>query len=54
MKNFNKGLKSQTHMFLDASAGATVLQMTEPQIKDLIEKMCKNEYRAKSESSVKL
>lgn len=28
--------------------------MTEPQVKDLIEKMCMNKYRSKSERSVKL
>lgn len=30
MKNIIKGLKSQTRVFLDASAGDTVRQMTEP------------------------
>lgn len=54
MKNFIKGLKSQTRMLLDAFVGGTIRQMTEPQVKGLIEKMCMNEYRSKSERSVKL
>lgn len=54
MQNFIQGLKRQTLTLLDASAGGTIHQMTEPQIKDLIENMCTNEYHAKSEGSVKL
>lgn len=54
MQNFIKDLKSQTHMLLDASAGGVIRQMTEPQVKDLIEKMFMNEYHSKSERSVKL
>lgn len=54
MKNFIKGLKSQTHMLLYASTRGIILQMIEPQVKDLIEKMCMNEYYLKSEWSVKL
>lgn len=41
-------------MLLDASAGGTIRQMTERQVKDLIKKMCMNEYRSKSERLVKL
>lgn len=41
-------------MLLDASAGCTIRLMTEPQVKDLLEKMCMNEYRSKSERSVKI
>ncbi|KAI5391767.1 hypothetical protein KIW84_076541 [Lathyrus oleraceus] len=54
MQNFIKDLQELTHMLLDASAGGTILQMTEPQIKYLIEKMCMNDYRVKYERSVKL
>lgn len=53
MQNFIKGLKSQTRKLLDASARGTIRQMNEPQVKDLIKKMCMNEYRAKSKISVK-
>lgn len=54
MQNFTKGLKSQIHMLLDASARGTIHQMTEPQVKNLIEKMCMNEYRSKNERSIKM
>lgn len=54
MQNFIKGLKSQTRTLLNASAGGTIRQMNEPQVTDLIEKMCMNEYRSKSKRSVKL
>ncbi|KAI5391768.1 hypothetical protein KIW84_076542 [Lathyrus oleraceus] len=49
MQNFIKGLKSQTRMVLDAFAGGLIRQMIEPQIKDLIEKMCTNAYCVKTE-----
>lgn len=52
-QNFIKGLKTQADMLLDASVGGTIRAMTEPQVKDLIEKMCLDEYRSKSERSVK-
>lgn len=54
MQNCIKGLKSQIRMLLDALAGGTIRQMTKPQVKNLIEKMCMNEYHSKSERSVKL
>lgn len=54
MENFIKGLKSETCMLLDAYAGGTIRTMTEPQVKDLIEKMCLNEYPLKSDMSVKI
>lgn len=54
MQNFMKGVKSQTRMLSDASAGGTIRSMTEPQVKDLIEKMCLSEYHSKSERSVKI
>lgn len=54
MQNFIKDLMSETCMLLDASAGGTIRAMTEPQFKDLIEKMCLNEYRSKSKRSVKI
>lgn len=41
-------------MLLDASAGGTICQMTESQVKGLIEKICMNEYCSKSERLVKL
>lgn len=50
MHNFIKGLKSQTRMLLNAFVGGMTRTMIEPQIKDLIEKMCLNECRLKSES----
>lgn len=45
MQNFIKYLKSQTRMLLDASVEGTICQITESEVKDLIEKMCMNEYR---------
>ena len=54
MQIFIKGLDSQTCMLLDTSAGGTIIQMTKPQVKYLIENMCRNEYRSKSKRSVKL
>lgn len=50
---FIKGVKSQTHVLLDASAWGTIRSMTKPQIKDLIKNMCLNEYCSKSDKSVK-
>lgn len=41
-------------MLLDASAGGMIRSMTEPQVKDLIEKTGLNEYCSKSERSVKI
>lgn len=54
MQNFIKGLKSQTCMFLDTSVGVIIRSMTEPWVKDLIDKTCINEYCSKSERSIKL
>lgn len=54
MQNFIKGLKGQTCMLLDASAGGMIRTVTKPQIKDLIEKMCLNENHSKSERSIKV
>lgn len=54
MQNFIKFLKSLTHILLDASARGIIRQMIEPQVKDLIKKMCMNEYRSKNERSVKI
>lgn len=48
MKFSIKGLKSQTCLLLDASAWGAIRQMTEPQVKDLIEKMCMDENHSKS------
>lgn len=41
-------------MLLDAFAGGTIRSMTELQVKELIEKMCLNEYHSKRERSVKI
>lgn len=41
-------------MFLDASASGIIRSMTEPQVKDLIEKIFMNEDRSKSERLVKI
>lgn len=53
MQNFIKGLKGQTCTLLDASVGGMIRTMTEPQVKDLIEKMCLNEYCLRTERLVK-
>lgn len=43
--NFIKGFQVQVRMFLDASAGGTIKTLTEPRVKELIEKMSLNEYK---------
>lgn len=54
MKFFIKGLRSQTRMLLDSSARGTIRVLTEAQVKDLMEKMCLNEYQSKSERKIKV
>lgn len=54
IQNFIKGLKRQTCMLLDAYVGGTIKTVIGPQVKDLIEKMCFNEYLSNSERSVKI
>lgn len=44
MQNFINGLQAQVQMLLDASIGGTIRTLTEPQVKELIEKMSLNEY----------
>lgn len=52
MQNFIKDLKSDVCV-ARCFSGRHIRQMVELQVKDLIEKMCMNEYRSKSERSVK-
>lgn len=46
MIHFIDGLRTQTRMFLDASAGGTVRLKSDEELKTLIENMCQNEYRS--------
>lgn len=39
MQIFVKGLQIQAQILLDASVGGTIKTVTEPQVKELIEKM---------------
>lgn len=43
MQSFAKGLQTQAQTLLDASARGTIRTLTEPQVKELIEKMSLNE-----------
>lgn len=40
----------QAHMLLDASAGGTIKTLTEPQVKETIDKMSLNEYNFENTS----
>lgn len=42
MQNFFKGVQTQAQMLLDASTEGTIRTLTEPQVKELIEKMSLN------------
>lgn len=44
MQNFVKGLQAQVQMLLDASTCGTIRTLTEPQVKEMIDKISLNEY----------
>lgn len=53
MQHFTIGLKPQAIMLLDVWARGTIKTKNEYEVKDLIEKMCHNEYCSQSEWGVK-
>lgn len=53
IRNFVKGLQTQAQMLLDAFAEDTIRALTEPQIKEPIEKMSLNEYNLANKRDVK-
>lgn len=52
MKNFTRGLKVHTRMFLEALGGGTMRTKNEDEVKELIERMCHNEYHSQSKRGV--
>ncbi|MCI28329.1 hypothetical protein A2U01_0049529, partial [Trifolium medium] len=53
MQMFTQGLRPQTRMILDASAGGSLKNKDEDQAKDLVETMAQNEYRANNDRGAK-
>ncbi|GAU43677.1 hypothetical protein TSUD_302400 [Trifolium subterraneum] len=53
MQYFTQGLRPQTRMLLDASAGASLKNKNEVEAKELIETMAHNEYRAQNDRGAK-
>ncbi|AES96893.1 hypothetical protein MTR_5g042840 [Medicago truncatula] len=49
MQAFTMGLKLETQMLLDASAGATMKIKTTDEVTELIDNMSLNEYRAQTD-----
>ncbi|MCI63376.1 hypothetical protein A2U01_0084633, partial [Trifolium medium] len=43
----------QSRMLIDASAGGTIRNKNEDEVRALVENMCMNEYRSKSERDPK-
>ncbi|MCI85331.1 hypothetical protein A2U01_0106610, partial [Trifolium medium] len=53
MQMFTQGLRPQTRMLLDASAGGSLKNKDEDQAKELVETMSQNEYRAQNDRGAK-
>ncbi|KAK2361486.1 hypothetical protein QL285_086628 [Trifolium repens] len=53
MQHFTQGLRAQTRMLLDASAGGSLKNKNEQEAMELIESMAKNEYRANNDRGAK-
>ncbi|KAK2370199.1 hypothetical protein QL285_083268 [Trifolium repens] len=53
MHIFIRGLRMQSRMLIDASAGGTIKNKDEDEVRQLVENMCLNEYRSKSERDPK-
>jgi hypothetical protein len=49
MQHFTQGLRAQTRMLLDASAGGSLKNKDEREAMELIESMAQNEYRANND-----
>ncbi|XP_045809752.1 uncharacterized protein LOC123904106 [Trifolium pratense] len=48
MQHFTQGLRAQTRMFLDASAGGSLKNKNQAQARELVESMAQNEYRVEN------
>ncbi|GAU37119.1 hypothetical protein TSUD_278700 [Trifolium subterraneum] len=53
MQHFTQGLRPQTRMLLDASAGGSLKNKDENEAKELMETMAQNEYRAQNDRGIK-
>ncbi|MCI82201.1 hypothetical protein A2U01_0103475, partial [Trifolium medium] len=53
MQMFTQGLRPQTRMILDASAGGSLKNRDETQARELVETMTQNEYRAQNDRDAK-
>ncbi|GAU30099.1 hypothetical protein TSUD_55830 [Trifolium subterraneum] len=53
MQHFTQGLRPQTRMVLDASAGGSLRNKVESQARELIENMAQNEYRVQNDRGPK-
>ncbi|CAJ2662794.1 unnamed protein product [Trifolium pratense] len=53
MQIFIRGLRMQSRILIDASAGGTIRHKNEDEVRELVENMCMNEYRSKSERDPK-
>ncbi|XP_050915571.1 uncharacterized protein LOC127130642 [Lathyrus oleraceus] len=53
MQHFTRVLKAQARIILDASVGGTIKTNIEDEVKELIKKICQNEYLSQSEKGVK-
>ncbi|CAJ2642327.1 unnamed protein product [Trifolium pratense] len=53
MQIFIRGLRMQSTILIDASAGGTIRHKNEDEVRELVENMCMNEYRSKSERDPK-
>ncbi|KAK2453440.1 hypothetical protein QL285_001129 [Trifolium repens] len=53
MQHFTQGLRAQTRMLLDASAGGSLKNKNEQEAIELIESMAQNEYRANNDRGAK-
>ncbi|GAU38529.1 hypothetical protein TSUD_148110 [Trifolium subterraneum] len=53
MQYFTQGLRTQTRMLLDASAGGSLKNEDEVEAKELVETMAQNEYRAQNDRGAK-
>ncbi|PNX76212.1 hypothetical protein L195_g032157, partial [Trifolium pratense] len=53
MQMFTQGLRPQTRMILDASAGGSLKNHDEGEVRELVESMAQNEYRAQNDRGAK-
>ncbi|GAU38093.1 hypothetical protein TSUD_318870 [Trifolium subterraneum] len=53
MQHFTQGLRAQTRMLLDASAGGSLKNKDESEARELVEAMTQNEYRVQNDRGAK-